>query len=330
MMSIAFSDPVYGEVCFAAPLLRDLYQADAVQRLNHIYQGGITAFIKPERQTTRLDHSRGVAAVLQRLGAGIVEQAAGLIHDVPHTAFSHVVDFVFPNADHTYHEDHRERVIEDSALPQILNAHHLDWRMVTEAENFTLLEQPLPLLCADRLDYFLRDGIVDVGTFSQADGERLLHHLQVVEGIITVDDITVARWLGRQFMRLDDICWCSIQEVGWYAVMAQALQAAIVHGVIAEEDFAGVDRDIMAKLETASVPDINRWLELLRPDVDFVRVRPDAAHDLVALPKVRAIDPPVIINHTTRRLSQIDADFAQQRDRYVAEKTGIWHLKILA
>ena len=90
-------DPVYGAVTLDAPLLRDLYHSEAVQRLGDVYQGGITAFIKPERRTTRLEHSVGVMTLLRRLGAGVEEQAAGLIHDVPHTAFSHVVDFVFPN-----------------------------------------------------------------------------------------------------------------------------------------------------------------------------------------------------------------------------------------
>ena len=178
MSTIAFTDPVYGEVRFTEPLLVDLYNSDAVQRLSHVFQGGITAFIKPERRTTRLDHSRGVAALLRRLGADVYEQAAGLVHDVPHTALSHVVDFVFPNREHDYHEVHRDQVIEASDLPKIVSGHGLDWHWLTDTEHFSLLEQPLPRLCADRLDYFLRDGVVDVRTFGKADAEALLNHLR--------------------------------------------------------------------------------------------------------------------------------------------------------
>lgn len=60
MTAVLFDDPVYGEVRFTEPLLAELYASEAVQCLR----------------------------------ADVVEQAAGLLHDVAHTAFSHVVDFV--------------------------------------------------------------------------------------------------------------------------------------------------------------------------------------------------------------------------------------------
>ncbi len=332
---ITIHDPVYGDVIFTEPLFIDLYHADAVQRLTAIYQGGITAFIKPERATTRLEHCLGVAALLRLLGADPVEQAAGLLHDVPHTAFSHVVDFVFPNHEHTYHEEHREDMLQGSEIPAICVRHGLDWRYVSDAENFALLEQPLPLLCADRLDYFLRDGTVDVGTFSAADAQSLLAHLCVWEacgelgrtGQIVVDDLDAARWLGEQFIRLDDVCWCSVQEVGWYAVMAEALRAALELGVIAEADFAGTDAALFERIRAANAPDIQQWLALLRRDVDFVR---DPAHpDLFALPKVRAVDPPVLLNGRAVPLSHLDAAFARHHEAYIAGKQGEWPLRIL-
>jgi len=262
--SVGFHDPIYGEVRFTEPLLVDLYNSRAVQRLAGIHQGGITAFIKPERDTTRLHHSRGVAALLQRLGADVVEQAAGLIHDVAHTAFSHVVDFVYPNRDHDYHEVHRDKMILSSDLPEVLANHGLDWREVAEADNYPLLEQPLPQLCADRLDYFLRDGILDVGTFSQQDGAALLEHLVVHQGQIVVDSLAAAQWLGEHFIRLDDACWCSVQEVGWYAVMAEALRVALAHEIITEADFEGTDRAVMDVLYRAHDAEIDRWLQWLR------------------------------------------------------------------
>ena len=328
MTPITIHDPVYGDVTFTEPLFIDLYHADAVQRLTAIYQGGITAFIKPERATTRLDHCLGVAALLRLLGADSVEQAAGLLHDAPHTAFSHVVDFVFPNHAHTYHEEHREAMLEGSEIPAICARHGLDWRYVSDAENFTLLEQPLPQLCADRLDYFLRDGTVDVGAFSAADAQSLLARLRVWEGEIVVDDLDAARWLGEQFIRLDDVCWCSVQEVGWYAVMAEALRAALELGVIAEADFSGTDAALLERIRAANAPDIQRWLALLRRDVDFVR---DPAHpDLFALPKVRAVDPPVLLDERAAPLSHLDAAFARHREAYIAGKQGQWPLRIIA
>ncbi len=325
MNPIHFHDPVYGEVSFTEPLLIEIYHSQAVQRLRHIYQGGITAFIKPERQTTRLDHSLGVAALLRRLGAAPVEQAAGLIHDVPHTAMSHVIDFVFPNHNHTYHEEHRFDVLRQSDLPGILGRYDLDWQWLSDAENFSLLEQPLPRLCADRLDYFLRDGIVDWQFFTFEAAQSLLDHIGIWQGQMVVNDLDAARWLADQFMRLDDHCWCSVQEVGWYAAAAEALRAALHHQIITEADFAGTDVALFNKVQNADIPEIQNWLAYLHPDVNFVR--DEAKPDLFALPKVRAIDPPVRINKTTRSLSELDPAFAQRRTAYIASKQGEWGLR---
>ncbi len=327
MKRLHLHDPVYGAATLTEPLLIDLYHAAAVQRLAHVYQGGVTAFIRPERATTRLDHSVGVMLLLRRLGASPVEQAAGLLHDVPHTAFSHVIDFVFPNREHVYHEEHRDEVFAASDLPEILARHGLDWREVAEAENFALLEQPLPELCADRLDYFLRDGVVDEEAFTADVARDFLGHLRVHGGRLVVDDLDAARWLGEQFIALDDAIWCSVQEVGWYAVMARALRAALEHGVLVEADFAGTDEPLMARLRAADVPEIQRWLALLRRDVAFAR--DEAAPDLIVLPKVRAVDPPVLHNGAVTPLSRLDAAFARRRAGYIAEKAGAWGLRII-
>jgi hypothetical protein len=326
MPILHLNDPVYGAADIAAPLLIDLYASDAVQRLNHIYQGGITAFVKQERATTRLDHSVGVMLLLRRLGAGVVEQAAGLVHDVAHTAFSHVVDFVFPNREHVYHEEHREAMILNSDLPAILARHGLDWRTVTDAENFSLLEQPLPRLCADRLDYFLRDGVLDFATFSAPEARRFLDHLVVAEGEIVVENLDAARWLGEHFIELDDRCWCSVQEVGLYAVMAEALRAALEEGIITEADFAGTDAEVLDRLRRAGSAGVDRWLALLHRDV-VVRRHP-ANYDLVALPKVRAVDPPVLTDRGIQPLSHLDPTFARRREAYVTSKQGTWKLAI--
>lgn len=96
----------------------------------------------------------------------------------------------------------------------------------------------------------------------------------------------------------------------------------------AEADFTGTDADLFARVRAADAPAIQRWLRLLRRDVDFVR---DPAHpDLFALPKVRAIDPPVLLDGRVVPLSQLDTAFARHREAYIASKQGEWPLRIIA
>jgi hypothetical protein len=87
--------------------------------------------------------------------------------------------------------------------------------------------------------------------------------------------------------------------------------------------------DVLGRAHDA---EIDHWLQWLRRDVDFARVEGESAgaHDLVALPKVRAIDPPVLLNGSASPLSELDPAFAAQRHRYIAGKEGSWKLRILA
>src|SRR5512139_2939097 len=101
-----YLDSVYGEVDLEESVLLDLMQTQAMQRLRGVLQHGITALIGITRPVTRFDHSLGVMLLVRRLHAraeqnampsqlargSLEEQIAALLHDVSHTAFSHVID----------------------------------------------------------------------------------------------------------------------------------------------------------------------------------------------------------------------------------------------
>src|SRR5438874_2437653 len=153
-----YTDVLWGEISLDEPVLAELAQSAPVQRLRCIHQAGASQYLLPEKaRHTRFEHSLGVMYVLRRVGAGIEEQVAGLLHDIPHTAFSHTADIVFPNDEHTFHERFQHEIVSRSAIPAILAKYDIDLRAALEPDGYRLLEQPLPWLCADRVDYGLRD-----------------------------------------------------------------------------------------------------------------------------------------------------------------------------
>lgn len=89
-------DRVYGRRRCAEPVLLDLLGSPAVRRLARIDQSGVGSVVfAAARRVSRLEHSVGVMLLLERFGAGVEEQAAGVLHDAAHTAFSHVVDYAW-------------------------------------------------------------------------------------------------------------------------------------------------------------------------------------------------------------------------------------------
>jgi uncharacterized protein len=160
---------------------------------------------------------------------------------VSHTAFSHVIDYVVDDHDGQSYHDKRRRICGQNGRSPIIGRYGYDWQELIHEEDFPLLEQPSPRLCADRLDYFLRDSR-DLGLADRLERvDLVLAHLVVVETAvgprIGVTDLDVARWLGHTFMAADDKSWANFREVGLYELTAQAIKRALVIGLITTADF---------------------------------------------------------------------------------------------
>ena len=155
-----YLDKVYGETEITEPVILDLIHSCTIERLKGIDQAGYFEPYFPNTKHNRFEHSLGVYILLKNFGASLEEQISGLIHDVSHSAFSHVTDGVLKNSS-SEKEDHQDNIFEqfvkNSEIPKILVKYNIDVNYILNDDNFLLKEQKLPELCADRIDYILRD-----------------------------------------------------------------------------------------------------------------------------------------------------------------------------
>ena len=321
-------DIVYGPAEITQPVLLDLLASDAVQRLHGVLQHGITAMIGITRPTTRFEHSVGTMLLVRRLGADLREQIAALLHDVSHTAFSHVIDYVYGEHDRQgYHEEHKEAFVARSDLPEILSRHGYNWQALIREEDFSLLEQPAPALCADRIDYFLRDSL-ELDPSAPKQIPEVLQHLTVWEERIVVNDIDTARWLARTYIACDQASWANFREVGLYEVTAQAIRIALRLGTIGEDNFWGTDTELWAKLNQGNDPELRDQLALVSASTQFVW--DETAPTFRVSTKVRTIDPAVLLAGQARPLSALDPEFAAYRQAYLESKQGLWPMRVVS
>jgi hypothetical protein len=321
-------DRVYDPVEITEPVLLDLMGTQAMQRLHGVLQHGITGLLGITRRTSRFEHSVGVMLLVRRLGAPLEEQAAALLHDVSHTAFSHVIDFVFDtNQGQSYHEQMKEPFLAASDVPDLLSRHGYSWRRFLREEDFPLLEQPAPALCADRLDYFLRDSR-DLGLSSEGEVRSALDHLIVAEGRIAVDDLGAARWLGETFIKSDDASWSNFREVALYELAARAIRLGLDRDILTEDDLFTGDLAAWDKLSASPDPELHAALRLVSPHTRF-EWDPDSPTFWVS-PKIRSIDPDVLLDGELLPLSKRDASFARLRGDYHRRKEGRWPVRVIS
>ena len=322
-----YDDELYGKVEITEPLLLNLIASDAMQRTKGISQHGITAFLGITPSFSRFDHSLGVMLLVRRLGANVNEQVAALLHDISHTAFSHVIDFVFDDhSGQSYHEETKQAFVANTDIPAILNRHGMDWREFMHEEQFSLLEQPLPALCADRLDYFLRD-LEFLKLANSGEIRAVLESLEVVEGRITVNDYGAARWLAYTFIEADRASWSSFREVGLYQLTAEAIKTANRYGFIGEADLWGSDEALWRKLESIDHPEVRHWVKLITPGTRFTWSEEQPVFSVST--KVRSIDPTVTDGNSVILLSVLDPVFDRYRNEYLTSKQGQWPMGVV-
>lgn len=321
-------DRIYGAVEIDDPVLLALLECNAVKRIQNVLQHGITGLIGITKPMSRYEHSVGAMLLVRLHDASLEEQIAALLHDVSHTAFSHVIDYVFDNHDsQNYHEQFKEQYIGGSDLPAILNQYGYDWRDFIDEEKYSLLEQSLPDLCADRLDYFFRDAL-DLNLATDAENTLFLQHIKVHQGQFLLDDLDAARWLAYQFIAADQKSWANLREVGLYEITALAIRSALESGVLSEADFWGTDRQLWQKLNGANDPGLQAQLRLISGETRFVL--DDVAPTFLVSTKLRAIDPKVLLGDRPIALSALDPDFAAFRSHYLTANQGKWPVRVIA
>jgi len=322
-----YTDPIYGTIDITEPVLLDLMQTQAVQRLHGVLQHGVSALVGVTVPTSRFEHSMGVMLLVRRLGASLEEQIAALLHDISHTAFSHVIDYVFDGHDtQGYHEEKKIEFVSGTDIPAMLAKHGYNWLDFMDEEHFTLLEQPAPHLCSDRLDYFLRDAR-DLGLATDPEVAATLENLSTHQNCIVTMDLESARWLGYTFIAADRASWANFREVGLYELTARSIRRALQIGVLTEADLWGTDQPAWEKLQAATDPQLQYHLQRVHADTRFEwdELNPEFRVST----KLRSIDPDVLLNGSVQSLSSLDPDFAAYQADYLSKNSGKWPMRVI-
>ena len=309
------TDKVYGKFVISEPILVELINSKPLQRLKGINQAGASQYAIKRKTVTRYDHSVGVMILLKKLGASIEEQIAGLLHDVPHTAFSHVIDFVFKekNDKHEFHEKFHKKIILESEIPSILKKFGFDINRIIDEHNFNLLERQLPDLCADRIDYTLRDMVAFEGFKKKIN--IYLSSFVIRDGEIMMDDRLTAKNFAEDYLRMDEENWSHPQEVALFQILADALKIALEKKIINKADLFKNDKWVYSKLKESKNKSILIKLDMLNPKIKIIDDPKN--FDFHSRNKLRYIDPTYINSENSATwVSHTFNDFSDKLEKH--------------
>jgi hypothetical protein len=313
------NDSVYREQEITNPVIIDLINSKPMQRLKKINQHGTV-----DIGITRFAHGVGVFLLLKKLGASAEEQISGLLHDVNHAAFSHVIDFVYDRRNHDYTEQFHKQIIINSEIPSILKKAGFDVHRVADHDNFHLLERSIPDLCADRLDYLFRDSF-HIGYITREEVQKFVNALAIFEHQIVVNNKENARKIGDLYLKTCDTLWATPRAAGSFQFFADTLKLALELKIITEKDFFLTDEELMNKLKAAKDEKIQ---EMLDYKWESFNEGTKENHDIFVYSKARYIDPLFLENGILKRLSAHDENYKKTMNDLIIKINKGFFVKI--
>jgi len=317
----------YGPIDVEEPVILQLIESEPFQRLKKVRQYGVSYYTINQDPYNRYDHSIGVFAILRWKGASMKEQIAGLLHDVSHTVFSHVGDWVFEQIDQkdSYQDKIHEKFLEKYGLAKILAKHgYAVEDVLHKSGGFALLESDLPNLCADRIDYNLQ-GAYYRGFLTKKEIRALLDDLCFDGEKWVSSRPRLMKKMVAFSLHMTRNCWGSPENYVTSDFLANALKSALSIGGISEEDlFYGKDDEVFAKLCAITSPAVAQWIKKLRQFEQHFSLTTTEMADIHPKMKFRGVNPWIQKGKRCKRLTEIDRTLGMEYERIRREMAGGW------
>ena len=200
-------------------------------------------------------------------------------------------------------------------------------------KSFTILEQPAPLLCADRGDYSARD-MIAVGLVDDSFTRQYYDELDVSpENKIFIKSKSFALEFGLKCIELDRWFYGSVRNIGFNHLGAKCIERALKIGVLQDEEFdTGTCKELWKKIENCNDDLLRSYILVLEKETELIESKSDLScfkevqngreelsgsldgYLMIStkiLCKPRCIDPLVKDGRNFRLLSQVDSKFKE-------------------
>jgi len=314
LIFMQYKDPIYGKNEITEPVILDLLESFAMQRLKGIDQAGYFEPFFPGTVHSRLEHSLGVYLLLRRFDAKLSEQVSGLIHDVSHSAFSHCADYVFAEGSQK-EQSHQDNIFDEhvrrSEIPVILKKYNLDLEYVLNDKNFPLKENNLPDICADRIDYSLRT----IWHFRKYAPE----HAEKIKDILASLTTKNAQWIFADYRSAQNFAdlffyankyfYSNIESAIMFRTTGDYLKYALDKKYILKDDLYLTDMEVLDKINAYLNGDamLKKLWERMNNQVGCVNNFEN--YDAQVFCKSRVIDPMCYNDGKVMRVSEVNLDW---------------------
>lgn len=297
-----------------------IFNSNALLRMKNIDQGGPSYYFDLAPKFSRYDHCIGVCKLIEMYGGSEKEQLVGVLHDVSHTAFSHVADFFFTeneDENHSYQDKIHINYLSNSDIKNIIFEYGHDIESFDpDCGSYNMLEQSLPDMCADRIEYNLHTALV-YNIYSKDEIDSILKDLRYENKKWFFVNIDAAIKFSRLPIKFMYEIWNSSDNVVLYDIFVKLLRKGIDLDIFKVDDLKTKDDlYIVSKLNKSNDKNIIELMNKCRNiSKIFKVVSKEEDFDKYFKIKFRGIDPLVKLNGKFYRLTKLNEEFNNEYEK---------------
>jgi uncharacterized protein len=307
--------------------------AKVIQRLSDISQAcwlDYCKFYDYSFRQSRLDHSFWVALVIWNFTKDKKQTLAGLFHDVSHSVFSHVWDFLLwdPENQESSERYTTKLLSEDPVIIRELEKLWINLWEVDDYTKYTIADNPWPQLSADRLEYTL-------STAMNAKTKRLQEIKNIYDNIkissneknedeLVFEDTNKAEEFWNLSLSNDESYFSSYDAVVGQSFLSEILRYMLENKLISNMDmYKRTESILIEKIynsQDQKLLDMREYFSNLS-QYKIYRQKPQINNYFVSSKtKRRFIDPLTKTSFWLKRLSDLSQKFKENIDYHINRK----------
>lgn len=218
---------------------------------------------------SRFDHSLSTALLTWKLTLSKDATVAALFHDIATPCFSHVIDYM--NLDfekqETTERNNDKFLFNDRLLQSFLDEDNISLYNLINFKNYTVIDLPRPMLCADRIDGIILTSSIwtkqlDINMLPIILSGLTIYQNEYNQDEIGFNSLDVANYIIEQESIINDYCH-SKEDTYMMLLLAKIVRTALKSNIINSDDLYNLgEKDLLYKMTNSKDFNLNSDLEL--------------------------------------------------------------------
>ena len=265
-----------------------------------------------------LDHSIGVALITWNFTHDKKQTLAGLFHDISTPVFKHSIDFM--NGDSETQESTedltKDMILNSKEIMDLLKRDNIDIDEVCDYHIYSICDNDIPKLSADRLEYTLSNGLGIIKKIWNLDDiKRIYNNICIVKNEDKIDEMCFKdKDIAEEFVKgMSELSLLYMDDKRRFSMefLAHTIKLMIEDNILTIENLYNLSEDeVINKIKNCDKYNISNSFKIWQEGID-VNTSDNYVEDKYNVKvngKKRYIDPLVIDNNQINRISSISSN----------------------